>query len=38
MFKPVINLMSSIAKTFVGSAIAKVSVAPTLETGKTEYL
>src|SRR5512143_986799 len=32
------NLMSSIAKTFVGSDIAIVSVAPVLFTGSTPYL
>ena len=35
---PVMNLMSSMAKTFVGSTIASVSVAPTRESGSTEYL
>jgi hypothetical protein len=37
MFSPVMNLMSSMAKTFVGSTIASVSVAPTRESGSTEY-
>ena len=32
------NFMSSMAKTFVGSTIASVSVAPTRESGSTEYL
>ena len=32
------NLMSSIAKTFVGSPIAIVRVAPVLFTGRTPYL
>ena len=32
------NLMSSIAKTFVGSIIAMVTVAPALATGRIVYL
>ena len=36
--RPVMNLMSSIAKTFVGSVIASVSVVPLRPTGITLYL
>ena len=38
MCRPVRNLMSSIAKTLVGSVIASVSVVPVLPTGMTLYL
>ncbi len=34
---PVMNLMSSMAKTFVGSAMAMVSVAPDRERGRIWY-
>src|SRR5207253_9711672 len=35
--RPVMNFMSSIAKTFVGSTMASVRVAPTRDNGRTEY-
>ena len=38
MCRPVRNLMSSIAKTLVGSVIASVSVVPFFPTGMTLYL